>query len=356
MMPLCTSATRPCRPGCGWALTSLGAPWVAHRVCPMPVVDAGSGVARAPSRGWRACPPACVEPRRPLSPAVDQRDPRGVVAAVLQATQPLDHDVLRLAWTDVTDDSAHGPNSSEAATPAWPPRGAGAGCNNRVPCRQAWAPPARTRGRETSPYIELRPRCLGRAGPPTTETPLSEEEIGRLRGLRRLPGPAGGRGGLPPDLAVAQPVRRVGGPLHRQQEDFLHRRTPPRTPFVIGLAGSVAVGKSTTARVLQEMLAHWPEHPNVALVTTDGFLYPNAELERRGHPAPQGLPGLLRPPGAAALRRRHQVGQGRGRGTDVLPPRLRRGARREGRHQPARHRDHRGTQRAAAGPGARGRP
>ncbi|MEE9415683.1 MAG: type I pantothenate kinase, partial [Acidimicrobiales bacterium] len=54
-----------------------------------------------------------------------------------------------------------------------------------------------------------------------------------------------------------------------------------RVPFIIGLAGSVAVGKSTTARVLQSLLANWSDHPDVALITTDGFLHPNSVLEER---------------------------------------------------------------------------
>ncbi len=77
--------------------------------------------------------------------------------------------------------------------------------------------------------------------------------------------------------------------LHRVTTDFL-REQPERTPFVIGVAGSVAVGKSTTSRILRELLARWPGTPRVELVTTDGFLYPNAELERRGLLQRKGFP------------------------------------------------------------------
>ncbi|HEY0948797.1 type I pantothenate kinase [Nocardioides sp.] len=144
-------------------------------------------------------------------------------------------------------------------------------------------------GRESSPYLEL-DRSAWAALASEVENPLSAEEIQRLRGL-------GDQLDLDEVQQIYLPVSRLlslyvesASRLYRRQEEFLHQEQPPRTPFVIGLAGSVAVGKSTTARVLQQMLAHWPQHPNVALVTTDGFLYPNAELERRGLLERKGFP------------------------------------------------------------------
>jgi type I pantothenate kinase len=142
---------------------------------------------------------------------------------------------------------------------------------------------------ESSPYVEL-DRGAWAALAQETKSPLSPDEVRHLRGL-------GDELDLGEVEQVYLPLSRLlslyvesASQLHRKQEEFLHRQQPPRTPFVIGLAGSVAVGKSTTARVLQQMLAHWPEHPNVALVTTDGFLYPNAELERRGILHRKGFP------------------------------------------------------------------
>lgn len=63
-----------------------------------------------------------------------------------------------------------------------------------------------------------------------------------------------------------------------------------KVPYVIGVAGSVAVGKSTFARILQALLARWPDHPKVGLITTDGFLYPNRVLEQRGIMNRKGFP------------------------------------------------------------------
>ncbi|HEX5560500.1 MAG TPA: type I pantothenate kinase [Nocardioidaceae bacterium] len=143
--------------------------------------------------------------------------------------------------------------------------------------------------RDSSPYVEL-DRDAWAALATATEQPLTPQEIDRVRGL-------GDQLDLDEVQQVYLPLSRLlsmyaesAGELHRAQEKFLNQPQPPRTPFVIGLAGSVAVGKSTTARVLQQMLAHWPQNPSVALVTTDGFLLPNAELERRGLLGRKGWP------------------------------------------------------------------
>ncbi|WP_286219360.1 type I pantothenate kinase [Paraoerskovia sediminicola] len=123
----------------------------------------------------------------------------------------------------------------------------------------------------------------------STPLPLTDVDIRKLRGL-----------GDPIDLAevdaVYRPLSRLLN-LYVQATSGLHDVTstflgehPARTPYVIGVAGSVAVGKSTTARLLREMMARWPETPRVELITTDGFLYPNAELERRGLMERKGFP------------------------------------------------------------------
>ena len=88
--------------------------------------------------------------------------------------------------------------------------------------------------------------------------------------------------------------------LFRERQRFLGGAEAAKTPFIIGIAGSVAAGKSTTARVLKELLARWPSSPVVDLVTTDGFLYPNAVLEagglmrRKGFPESYDVSAILR--------------------------------------------------------------
>ena len=128
----------------------------------------------------------------------------------------------------------------------------------------------------------------------STPMPLTEEEVVALRGL-------GEQVDLLEVEEVYLPLARL---LHlqvaaRQQlfaatAEFLgaqNDQSPDRpVPFIIGVAGSVAVGKSTTARVLQALLARWDHHPRVDLVTTDGFLYPNHELTRRNLMHRKGFP------------------------------------------------------------------
>jgi type I pantothenate kinase len=93
---------------------------------------------------------------------------------------------------------------------------------------------------------------------------------------------------LPLSRLLNLQVEAVQG-LHEAAARFLNTQAP-KVPYVIGIAGSVAVGKSTSARVLQALLARWPGHPRVDLVTTDGFLFPNRVLARRGLMQRKGFP------------------------------------------------------------------
>ncbi len=140
----------------------------------------------------------------------------------------------------------------------------------------------------TTPYVEL-DRAAWSALAASTPLPLTQEDVTRLQGL-------GDRVDLREVTEVYLPLSRLlnlyvaaSAQLHAATSTFLGE-SPARTPYVIGVAGSVAVGKSTTSRILREMLARWPDTPRVELVTTDGFLYPNAELERRGLLQRKGFP------------------------------------------------------------------
>ena len=146
----------------------------------------------------------------------------------------------------------------------------------------------------SSPFLEI-DRGDWAALAPTMPLPLSETELVQLRGL-------GDVLDMTEVTEVYLPLSRLltlyasgARNLHRSTSDFLGSvgTVAPgvrSTPFVIGVAGSVAVGKSTIARLLRELLARWDDTPRVELITTDGFLYPNAELERRGLMERKGFP------------------------------------------------------------------
>jgi len=125
-----------------------------------------------------------------------------------------------------------------------------------------------------------------RAATPLT---LSEADLAELQGLNE-------RVSLAEVETIYLPVSRLLN-LHVAATQTLHKATdtflgsaPAHTPYVIGVGGSVAVGKSTFARILRALLSRWPDHPRVDLVTTDGFLHPNRVLESRGLLGRKGFP------------------------------------------------------------------
>ena len=141
---------------------------------------------------------------------------------------------------------------------------------------------------ELSPYLAIEREDWAELGK-NTQLPLTEQELQNLKSLG--------------DFLDMKEVEEVYLPvshllslyasqmqkLHSASSKFLGERSA-KTPFIIGIAGSVAVGKSTVARLLKELMSRWEGTPRVELVTTDGFLYPNAELERRGIMDRKGFP------------------------------------------------------------------
>ncbi len=123
----------------------------------------------------------------------------------------------------------------------------------------------------------------------TQNVPLTEAELQELRGINE-------KASIDEVKNVYLPLSRLlsfyvasAQTLNQQTADFLRDDTP-KVPFIIGVAGSVAVGKSTSSRILQTLLARWPGHPRVDLINTDGFLLPTAELEKRKIMHRKGFP------------------------------------------------------------------
>jgi type I pantothenate kinase len=139
-----------------------------------------------------------------------------------------------------------------------------------------------------SPYVRFTREEWARLRAATPLT-LTEADLEHLRGINE-------RIDLDEVADIYLPLSRLlnlyiaaSQNLHRVSDTFLGSPAA-KVPYVIAIAGSVAVGKSTTARILQALLARWPDHPQVDLVTTDGFLFPNRALEERGLMDRKGFP------------------------------------------------------------------
>lgn len=148
--------------------------------------------------------------------------------------------------------------------------------------------PLQSSGARLPLYLDFTHDAWGRLRADTPLT-LSEADLSQLRGLNE-------RVSLDEVIEIYLPLSRLLN-LYVAATQELYRATATflgsdaaKVPYVIGMAGSVAVGKSTTARILQALLARWPHHPKVDLVTTDGFLYPNRILEKRGLMGRKGFP------------------------------------------------------------------
>ena len=123
----------------------------------------------------------------------------------------------------------------------------------------------------------------------STPLPISEAQLQPLGGLIE---PVSVSEVIDVYLPLSRLINLYASATRRLRESttrFLGRETA-HAPYVIGIAGSVAVGKSTASRVLRALLSHWPDHPRVDLVTTDGFLLPQRELEARGLARRKGFP------------------------------------------------------------------
>ncbi|MCA9837814.1 MAG: type I pantothenate kinase [Trueperaceae bacterium] len=139
-----------------------------------------------------------------------------------------------------------------------------------------------------SPYLEFSREEWSRLRD-TTPLTLSQADLDELKGLNE-------EVGLAEVEEIYLPLSRLlnlyvekAQDLFKVTDTFLGKPVE-KVPFVIGMAGSVAAGKSTTARLLKELLSRWPNHPHVDLVTTDGFLLPNSELEKRKLMSRKGFP------------------------------------------------------------------